>query len=209
VRIPGFTGIQPLAANLELIFDTRATRSHLLSGAAPSSGWRLAARGGYQLDFGDNSSRFWRYGADLRRHIDLYRGDRVVVLGAAFDGVAGDITEVPFVDLPTLGGKHRLRGYAGGRFRDRLAAVTSAEYRYPVSRNALGFLAVDAGRVWREPGDIDIDVDDLRVGFGGGLQLHSHRSFVARLSLFTSIDGGIEASVVFDPVVPGRRRTAR
>lgn len=118
---------------------------------------------------------FWHYGAEFAGFVDLYRGDRVLVLRAAVEGVDGDDNDIPFIELPRLGGSQRLRGYVQDRFRDELAAVATIEYRYPIHDLVSGALFVDTGRVGVDHGEVfGVEAyDDWRVGAGGGLTVHS------------------------------------
>lgn len=91
--------------------------------------------------------RYWHEGLDAIVYVNLYRGDRVLALRALLEGVQGEHGYVPFADLPSLGGPHRLRGYARDRFRDAAAALASVDYHYPIHQYVAGALFVEAGRV--------------------------------------------------------------
>ncbi len=197
--LPGYrTGLSNVYSELELVYDTRRATRFYLSRAAPSTGWLGSAFVGYQWGQGEDPSEFGRWGLELMRFFDLYGGDRVLVTRAYVEGVTGSLSEVPFTDLPLLGGPLLLRGYNRARFRDRLAAMMSAEYDYPISRRLSGYLFTDVGRVFRDLDDVS--AENLRVGFGGGLQLHMTQSFLARLGIFSSKDGGLLFFVSFDPI---------
>ena len=112
--------------------------------------------------------------------------------------MSGDLAEVPFNELPRLGGAQRLRGYPLDRFRDRIAVVGSAEYQWDLSRALSASLFADAGRVYRAASELSLD--HLRVGYGVAIEAHSDERFVARLSLASSIDGGVFVDVSLDPV---------
>ncbi len=90
---------------------------------------------------------YWHEGLDASLYVDLYHGDRVLVLRALLEGVQGEAGRVPFADLPSLGGPHRFRGYARDRFRDEAAALGSLDYHYPIHQYVDGALFVEAGRV--------------------------------------------------------------
>ncbi|MEM9491046.1 MAG: BamA/TamA family outer membrane protein, partial [Myxococcota bacterium] len=197
-------GLSNFYAELELIYDSRRVTEFYLPPDAPSTGWRVSAFAGYQTGFGDDPSGHGRWGLDAQRYFDLYRGDRVLVLRAYIEGVTADVDEIPFVDLPRLGGPLFLRGYDRDRFRDRYVTLGTIEYNYPIERNVGGYLFVDAGRVWRELDDID--GDDWRVGFGVGMQAHTTESFLTRVFLASSIDGGLIFNLSFDPVFDARSR---
>ena len=198
-------GIDSLYFELEAGFDTRRPAYHYRPEPVPARGTRMNAWVGYQNGLGDNDpSRFVRFGAEAEQYFDLWHGNRILSLRARMEGVLGDFDQIPFIDLPTLGGQYVLRGYPRGRFRDRYSGVVTAEYSYPVQRLATGYLFVDAGRVWRQFDELDLS--DNRVGFGAGLQFHTLSSFIGRLSIASSIDGGVEFYLTLDPVFGSRKR---
>ena len=123
------------------------------------------------------------------------------------EGVAGDLENVPFVDLPRLGGPILLRGYDRDRFRDRILGLTSAEYEFDLGYAFTGFLFVDAGRVY--PDLSDLSLDDVRFGYGGGLQLQTEKAFLGRVGLASSTDGGLIFTLSLDPVYDPKARVER
>jgi hypothetical protein len=197
-------GLARIAVDAEVALDTLAQPRFYLSGALPSRGWYIAARGGYVHGTRRDPSRFARWGFDVRRYVSLHGDDRILALRALWRGVsASSLADVPFVDLPALGGAELLRGYPPDRFRDRQAGMASAEYQWGVDRNIAAFVFTDAGRVWR---DRDALSDgDLRVGFGGGLQVHTMKNYLGRVLLSSSIDGGLFVQLSFDPLFDTRR----
>lgn len=202
--VPGYeAGLTTLYGGAEVVFDTRRTILPHLPTIVPSIGWRLAGSARYHHGLGDDPSRFTALEVDVQRWQNLYGGDRVLILRGLYRTAVGDLDDIPFIDLPTLGGSTLLRGHSFDRFRDRIAGMVSAEYDYPIARFAIGFLFVDAGRVWRSLSDID--ADGLRVGFGGGFQFHSGASFLGRLTFATSKDGGFFFNLSFDPVYDPRK----
>jgi hypothetical protein len=146
----------------------------------------------------DGGADFWRYGIDLQRFVRLAAGPRVLALRAHGEAVTGPRDEVPFTELPRLGGKTVLRGYPADRFRDRVAMFGSADYQWDLARSVSASLFVDAGRV--SASVRDAGVTGLRVGYGVGIDLHTDRSFLARASLASSIDGGVFLNLALDPV---------
>jgi outer membrane translocation and assembly module TamA len=113
----------------------------------------------------------------------------VLVLGQRIDTVIGDRSEVPYIDLPALGGPFSLRGYPRARFRDRIAAEATAEYRYGLSPNLTARTFVDVGRTF--PAVDELTLDQLRTGFGGGLLVHTGDSIRARFDVAGSVDGDL------------------
>ena len=210
-RLPTFdSDASNVYGELELRFDTRDRASRYESRAVDATGWLLSGFAGWQQGFLDDPSSFLRYGTDVQKFIDLYNGNRVLALRIFVEAVArtgGDVQEVPFVDLPRLGGVSLLRGYDANRFRDRIVALSSAEYIWDMGMFASAFLFVDAGRpyrVWR-----DFTLDDMRVGFGGGVQIHTKRSFLGRFHVASGIDGGLFFNFSFDPLYGRKQRVGR
>src|SRR5262249_27421415 len=113
--------------------------------------------------------------------------------------------DIPFTDLPRLGGPQLLRGYHRDRFRDRAALMSTAEYAFPIGEQLSGYLFLDAGRV--EPGLDDISFDRMRYGFGGGFQIQSLEAFIMRPQVAASADEpGVFIQLSFDPLYNPRPR---
>jgi hypothetical protein len=196
----GFEGVQQGYGELELRYDTRR---HVTVWEVPpvkSSGWLLSGFLGHANAL-DTNADFQRAGIDLQRFFRIGAGPRVLAARLHGELVTGSRDEVPFAQLPRLGGDRLLRGYAVDRFRDRVAAVSSLEYSWDLSRNKTASLFVDAGRVFPELEQV-LDVRalrQLRVGYGLALAMHTEHSFVARATLASTIDGGVFVSLAFDP----------
>jgi len=201
----GIDDLRSLRGELELTYDSRRPTRDYLSTAMPATGWKLSGFGGYAHGLGDDPSSYSRYGADLLRYLDLHRGDRVLVLRTYLEALAGDPERVPFTELPSLGGPSILRGYPRHRFRDRVAVLGSAEYIYPIARQASGYLFLDTGRVYRSFSDFAFE--EYRLGYGGGLYIFTGSSFLASLAFSSSSDGGFFFNLGFDPVYDVRART--
>jgi hypothetical protein len=197
------TGLSTLIGELELVIDTIRQPRFYLTSAMPSTGWHLSLRAGYYRGLGDDPSRHLRWGMDVQRYFDLYGGDRVLVLRAVYEGVTGSLANVPFVDLPRLGGPAVLRGYPQDRFRDRQAGVATVEYQWGIDRSVGAFVFSDVGRVWRNYDDLK--QGNLRVAFGGGLQLHTMKNFLGRLMIASSIDGDLFVQIGLDPLFERQR----
>jgi hypothetical protein len=208
-RLPGFVdGTTYFYNEVELRFDTRRAPTRFEPATIPSTGWLLSGFSGLATSIDDEKSNFVRSGLDLQRFFRFDDGPRLLALRAMYEEVRGDLTEIPFTDLPRLGGPLLLRGYDRDRFRDRTFVLGSAEYQFDLSSNMLaGFLFVDAGRVF--PGLDDLTLEDLRVGYGGGVQMHTDKTFLGRLTVASSIDGGVEVYLSFDPVYDPKARVER
>jgi hypothetical protein len=199
MRLVGFdTGLSTVWGELQVALDTMRQPRYYLSRALPSRGWAIAARAGYHAGLGDDPSSYMRLGVDVQRRINLYADDRILALRATYEGVSGTLDEVPFLDLPMLGGADVLRGYPVDRFRDRHAGTATVEYQWGIDRSAAAFLFTDVGRVWRTHDELD--QGKLRMSYGGGLQLHSYSNFYARVMVASTIDGGLFLALGLDPL---------
>lgn len=191
---------------LSATIDDRHYASRYISRAAPSSGfWGSLFTGAAQGVSGD-PSHYVRYGGDLHRYFDLYHGDRVLILRARYEAVTADLDKIPFTDLPRLGGNEVLRGFEVDRFRDRIAALVSAEYDFPIHYGVNGYIFVDGGRVAHEIGALD--PTGVHVGYGGGFQIQSLSSFLFRAQVAHSRDGTffrLALDPLRDPKIKQRR----
>lgn len=200
-------GSSTMYAEIEATWDTRHAPSRFESAATPSAGWYLQGFAGYTTGFDGDPTKYFRYGLDLQRFLRLAEGPRSLAVRLKCEGVTGGYRDVSFYDLPKLGGPLLLRGYALDQYRDRFAALGSLEYQFDAAEFFGGFLFVDAGRVYSKPEDIG--VTGLRMGFGGGIQLHSKRNFLGRLTIASSPDADVFVSLSFDPVYDTRARVER
>jgi outer membrane protein assembly factor BamA len=118
---------------------------------------------------------------------------------------AGDL---PFYSIPTLGGKHTLRGFIAGRFRDRSMWHASAEYRFWVLTRGFRIPFTKALRVERvglaffgDTGSVADDWPDIfssRVWASGGvgLRITLERDAPFRVDVGFSTEG-VEVSAGF------------
>lgn len=189
-QIPGFDhGTRTLELNGNVVVDTRDNQG------ATSSGVYLEAFGGGlvpQHQFG-----FAHYGAEVTGYINLYRHTRVLVLRMVHEGVVGDDDEIPFADLPRLGGPSRLRGFTLDRFRDKTTAVATVEYHYPIHEFIAGSLFIDAGRAAQNYKSL-LDFGQWRLGGGGGIIIRSKTSVLFTLDV--ACGDGLNVYFTTDPL---------
>jgi hypothetical protein len=189
-------GIDHLYGELELRWDHRRTARLPWETTDYTTGWLVSGFGGgvHELRGGAD---FAHYGIDLQAFVHLGLGPRMLVFRILGEGVTGDLDEIPFNELPYLGGD-LLRGYDFARFRDRVSALGTAQYEWDLSRYANAFLFVDAGRVYSSLEHLTFD--DMRIGYGGGLVLHSETGFLLSGTIASSIDGGVFVTASLSPV---------
>lgn len=200
--LPGFLNTTSYLHNeLTVAWDTRHRASRWDGHGIRSAGGLVLGFADYQHGL-DEEPDFVRYGVDLQRIVRLARGPRLLEFRLYGEAVTGARDEVPFTELPRLGGSNLLRGYVAGRFRDRLAAVGQVRYLWP----ALSWLApsifVDAGRVWASYDDLSLR--GMRVGFGGGIEVYGRGGLALRAELASSIDGGVVGVLMFEPAFNAR-----
>jgi hypothetical protein len=202
----GFDGVRHGYLELEVAWDSRRHARPWEVAAIPATGWLVLAFGGRTIALDDNAD-YWRYGGDIQRFLRVGAGPRVVSARLYGEAVGGSLTEVPFTQLPRLGGATLLRGYSADRFRDRVAALGSIAYSWDISRALSTSVFVDAGRVF--PSVRDVELSGLRLGYGVELEAHTARAFVMRIGLASSVDGGVFLDLAFDPVFDLSPRTER
>ncbi len=206
-RVPGFNeGTTFLYDELELAWDTRRAKERWDGHGLHTTGGLVLGFAGYEHDIKGGPS-FLRAGFDLQRLIRLSRGPRVLEFRTYGEMVSGTRDEVPFSELPRLGGENLLRGYPIDRFRDRVALLTQVTYRWAVASWLVPALFVDAGRVYS--GVRDVSLKDPRVGFGFSLEVYSRTGLALRGEIASSIDGGLFFYFSLNPVFDARARVER
>jgi hypothetical protein len=202
----GLGGIQYAYGELELRWDSRRGVTVMEPPAVYSTGALAAVFGGrmHRLDAGPD---FWRYGLDLQKFLRIAEGPRVIAVHAHGEAVTGRRDEVPFTELPKLGGPTWLRGYALDQFRDRVAAFGSVAYEWDLSQWFSASVFCDVGRVY--PAVTELSLDHLRVGYGLGIEAHHVESFMMEASIGSSIDGGLFLNLSFNPVYDLDQRVRR
>ncbi|WP_143959178.1 BamA/TamA family outer membrane protein [Litoribacter populi] len=114
----------------------------------------------FQPFLGSNFA-FDQFDADFRKYIG-FKNQNVLALQSWWSFTTGN---PPFQHVSLIGGSDRMRGYFEGRYRDNLAMVHQAEYRFKVYRN-LGMVAFgSAGQV----GDRFSSYNLSRMRYGAGV----------------------------------------
>lgn len=155
-------------AGFDIAYDTRDTIGR------PSRGVLAQFHSQASTSFEGTSLGSLALGTDVSWFFSLLPRHRVLVLQAGLAGVmpiAPD-GQIPLTDLILLDRRQHLRGYATGRFRDRIGWWTSAEYRYPIYEYkdtgvALSpMIFADAGRVGSSVRDLASGPIRWDVGLG-------------------------------------------
>ena len=129
---------------------TRDTRN---AGDFSTRGHFVELVAGTNFASADDDADYRHYSAELQVFRDVWRG-RGFALRLYAEGIDTDrFDRVPFTELPALGGRHSLRGFASERFRDRRAGLATLEYRYPATTWLQGRVFADWGMTapaWRD-----------------------------------------------------------
>jgi hypothetical protein len=124
---PGFGGYTIYAHGAQLILDSRQERP------AAGSGVQLGLDAEYAFDIHDPVPRQWaRVGAAPSVFIDLTERNRVLHLGVIALLAVPLEGDVPFTELPDLGGTGPLKGFVQGWVIGESAAAASLEYDWPI-----------------------------------------------------------------------------
>ena len=211
-KLPGFlTGTRNVYVEHELAYDSRRPASPYATSTIDGTGWLVAGYFGVARGVDNDPTKYYRYGGEIQRFIDLYEGTRILTLRVLADAVGGTDGRtdgrISFVELPRLGGSEYLRGYASGRFRDRAVTLATAEYTWQVSNHFTGYTFFDIGGALRTLEAVDDE--RLRFGYGGGVQLHSKNTFYTRFQVASSREGGLFLDIIFSPAFGRRERAGR
>jgi hypothetical protein len=142
---PGFArGYTLLESALTAAYDGRWSKARRPAGVFGR------ARAAHVSNFRDRTS-FAKLGASAGGFVDLNDRGRVVSLtvAARFADPIGR-GEVPFTELPSLGGEEPMRGHYPGRLRDRSAVSAELAYTWPIWIWLNGALRAEVGNAFGE-----------------------------------------------------------
>ena len=136
----------------------------------------------------DAAYSFSRVDAEAVQHIPILRENWVVSLRGRVQSTIDDGDQVPYFLMPALGSGSTLRGFSSWRFRDRHAALVSAEWRWIASRLALDMaLFYDAGMV--APRFKGLTLGEFVNDYGVGIRFHGPAKTPLRVELARSVEG--------------------
>jgi outer membrane protein assembly factor BamA len=161
----GWGGYDLTWSRATLVIDTRSP-----SFESPATGLRLGSGASYGISPRDPGLQLVTWGADAGGFYDLTGAHHVLalLLAAHFTEKVAD-REVPFTELPPLGGVESMRGFLAGRLRGSSTLVGTLSYRYPVGNFLDGELFSSVGNAF--PGHLDgFAVRRLFLNWGFGLR---------------------------------------
>ncbi len=192
------------APSIETVFDDVtapglfADPKYIHSSGTAAIDWRTSPdysrKGGYYgvtlHDYADRDDTFSfrRVDGEVIQHLPILRETWVISVRGRMQSTLDDDDVVPYFLLPYVGSGSTLRGYPTGRFRDRHALLTSAEFRWVPSRLALDMaIFFDAGKVASRRSDLDFN--DLKTDWGIGARFHGPTATPIRLEVARGSEG--------------------
>lgn len=192
------------APSIEEVYDSVAAPGmfsepkYIHSQGTAAIDWRVSPEysrtGGYYgvtvHDYSDRDKTysFRRLDGEVIQHLPILRETWVLSFRGRVQSILDSEDVVPHYLLPYVGSGSTLRGYSTGRFRDRHALLTSAEFRWIPNRLALDMaFFFDAGKVASRLEDLDFN--DLHTAWGIGARFHGPTSTPLRLEMARGSDG--------------------
>ncbi len=166
---PGYlSGYFIYAHGMVLEVNTRGRRPNSTSGVM------LHAHVEQAFDLVDPLARRWlRYGGSAAGFLDLNGSGQVLAVHASVRLVHAFAGEVPFTELPDLGGSGPLRGFRTGRLRGESVASVVAQYSWPIWSYLDALIHVGVGDVYDGRFE-NFALDRMRMSFGIGFgAIHS------------------------------------
>jgi len=137
-----------------------------------------------------------RYMGDFRKYFLLFGKYNVLALHVKAETLEGHFEDMPWYELPFIGGKDSLRGYWEQRFRGRGVMQTNAEFRFHVYhlntqiwKVNLDFMVdgnvfFDSGRVFRYSGDWEDEYfEDWKSAYGFGFRFTTPPNLMGRMDI--------------------------
>jgi hypothetical protein len=142
---------------------------------------------------------FRRFDVNLAQWVPLDAAKSHVLLGRFGTSYVNNETDerVPFYFLPYVGGVDTVRSFREFRFKDENALWMTAEYNYTPFKYVSVAAFVDAGKVSADYQDINLN--DLKAGYGFGFRVHTNKQTFARFDFGT---GGGEGWQMFIKLGP-------
>ena len=108
---------------------------------------------------------YQRLSVDASRYFSIGKNSVLALNGAAVLSLG----DVPFHQMPVIGGTKRLRGYFEGKYRDENLLVLQSEWRFPLVWRLGGAVFGGLGQVSDKP--LGWSLANIRYNFGGGIRL--------------------------------------
>jgi len=154
-QTPGINTHNTMAGEFRLLWDYRDLP---ITPSRGSSGEFFVER--TDADLGSDSD-FLRYGMEGKRFFLWDNPNYVTVVHGLYEKVNG--SDIPFYELPSLGGLDSLRGYGDGRFVDRGRMVFNVEHRITIaSMEMMGIRTNFEVAPFADLGSVFPDIQDIK-----------------------------------------------
>lgn len=168
-------------SSITFLYDRRNKKENASSGSLNSIKYSISDKT-LASDY-----NFTKIESDNRYYFSFNRNN-VLAIQLLLKAAKGD---VPFYELPSLGGEETLRGFLYGRLRDKVSIHLGSEYRFPLHEinkiKIAGIVFIDIGRVYSSLDKIELN--DLYMAYGGGLRFILSPSAIVRLDMGFSYEG--------------------
>jgi outer membrane protein assembly factor BamA len=203
--LPGIHGGRTNLIALSLVFNNREEVTR------PSRGWRFIAKV-QRVDHAlGNDFAFTRYILDVSYLLPLLTPRQVLGVRVGGEFIDGDVRDIPFFELASLGGSKDLRGFFQDRFLGKHRIMVNLEYRLKLldfrffnmtHARIDGVLFGDAGRVFQTKelsDEFKINGDlpgrlagDFRYSYGFGTRIALGQAILARIDVgFSEEESGL------------------
>lgn len=181
--LPGLdTGLRFHSVGVDFQLDSRNQKG------MPCKGWQLYAGIGRYRQMRRTRFGFYKFEADIRHYLHLFRRRLLVVRLATEVTEALPNRQIPFFYASQLGRHETIRGFNRGRFRDRDLILGSVEYRYPVWNSISAHIYVDGGKV--SPAiEKALSFERLHYSTGAGIRIAGTETLFLKMEFGISHDG--------------------
>jgi outer membrane protein assembly factor BamA len=182
-EVPAFLEtIDHRVTGFEVNFDLRDSPGN------PRSGIAFFFNQNFHEELDRDNYSFRRTELEFQGYLPFYHKHRVFAL--RFKGMSSGAENgqnVPFYDLPMIGGHNSLRGFREHRFQDQRAFIANLEYRFEAFIGLDIALFGDLGQVGSEWDEFRLS--DLKSSYGGGLRFNTVRSVFLRIDVGHGTEG--------------------
>jgi outer membrane protein assembly factor BamA len=154
----------------------------------PRAGGLYRVETSYHDDQDFSSFSFQRWDFEVQKYLPFFNQRRVIAARGRLqvtDTNPGQ--QVPYFLLPVLGGSEDMRGFTEFRFRDRNSLIFNLEYRWEAFSGLDMALFGDAGNVFANVDDIELD--KLKTSYGVGFRFNASKSVFLRMDIGFSHEG--------------------
>ena len=154
----------------------------------PRAGGLYRVETSYHDDQDFSSFSFQRWDFEVQKYLPFFNQRRVIAARGRLqvtDTNRGQ--QVPYFLLPVLGGSEDMRGFTEFRFRDRNSLIFNLEYRWEAFSGLDMALFGDAGNVFANVDDIELD--KLKTSYGVGFRFNTSKSVFLRMDIGFSHEG--------------------